>query len=56
MAPTRDFSELMQKQIAADPAFGEALLRESVEAMLSGDLDTGKAPLRDFISAKGGSR
>jgi DNA-binding phage protein len=51
MVLTRDFKELVQKQIAADPAFGEALLRESVEAMLAGDLETGKALLRDYIKA-----
>jgi hypothetical protein len=28
-----------------------ALLREAVECLLSGDLDTGKAILRDYINA-----
>src|ERR1700712_4946508 len=51
MALTRDFKELVQKQIAADPAYGEALLRESIDTMLAGDVQTGKAILRDYIKA-----
>ena len=51
MALTRDFKELVQKRIAADPAFGGALLREGIDTMLSGDIDTGKAILRDYIKA-----
>ena len=34
-----------------DPAFGEALLREGIETMLVGDINTGKAILRDYIKA-----
>jgi DNA-binding phage protein len=49
--PTRSFNELMQKHVADDPAFAEALLREGIEAMLGGDVDTGKAILRDYIKA-----
>lgn len=51
MTLTKSFKELVQKQIAADPAYGEALLRESVDTMLAGDIDTGKALLRDYINA-----
>jgi DNA-binding phage protein len=51
MALTRDFKELVQKRIARDPAFGDALLREGVDAMLAGDVDAGKAILRDLIKA-----
>jgi DNA-binding phage protein len=51
MALTRDFKELVQKRIARDPAFGEALLREGIDTMLAGDVDTGKAILRDYINA-----
>jgi hypothetical protein len=36
--------------IASDPAFDEALLREG-NTMLAGDVDTGKAILRDYIKA-----
>ena len=51
MALTRDFKELVQKRIASDPAFGEALLREGIDTLLAGDVDTGKAILRDYIKA-----
>jgi DNA-binding phage protein len=51
MALTRDFKELVQKRIARDPAFGAALLREGIDTMLAGDVDSGKAILRDYIKA-----
>ena len=51
MALTRDFKELVQKRIARDPAFADALLREGIDTMLAGDVDTGKAILRDYIKA-----
>jgi hypothetical protein len=51
MALTRSFKELVQQNVAADPAFGEALLREGIDTMLAGDVDTGKAILRDYIKA-----
>jgi DNA-binding phage protein len=41
----------VQRHVAADPAFGEALLREGIDTMLAGDVDTGKAILRDYIKA-----
>jgi hypothetical protein len=49
MAVTRDFKELVQKRIARDSAFGHGLLREGIDTMLAGDVDTGKAILRDYI-------
>ena len=48
---TKSFKELVQKRAAADPDFAENLLREGVEVMLGGDVDTGKAILRDYIKA-----
>ena len=51
MALTRSFKELVQQHVAADPAFGEALLREGIDTMLAGDIDAGKAILRDYIKA-----
>lgn len=51
MALTRDFKRTVQARVATDPAFGEALLREAVDTMLGGDVDTGKAILRDYINA-----
>jgi hypothetical protein len=51
MALRRSFKELVQRNVAADPAFGEALLREGIDTMLTGDVETGKAILRDYIKA-----
>ncbi len=34
-----------------DPAFREELLKEGIECLLTGDVDTGKAILRDYINA-----
>lgn len=51
MALTKEFKETVQARASRDPAFREALLQEAVEAMLAGDLVTGKAVLRDYINA-----
>ena len=47
MALTRDFKETVQARIAQDPEYRKELLREGVECLLTGDLDTGKAMLRE---------
>src|SRR5947208_14696353 len=46
--------DLIDGYIGSDPAFREALIREAVEAMLSGDVETGKTILRDYIKATDG--
>ena len=46
--------ELIDGYITADPAFREALIQEAVEAMLAGDVETGKTILRDYIKATDG--
>lgn len=51
MANTRDFKETVQARAQQDPEFRRGLLSESLEAMLSGDTDTGKSLLRDYIKA-----
>ena len=51
MSRTGSFKELVQSRVARDPDFATALLREGVDAMLSGDVDTGKSILRDYIKA-----
>src|SRR5947199_10863782 len=51
MARTKNFKELVQAQVKADKKFAEALLREGVDALLSGDVETGKTILRDYIKA-----
>lgn len=51
MSLTRDFKETIKTRIDRDPAFREELLKEWVECLLSGDLETGKAVLRDYVNA-----
>ena len=51
MALTREFKETVQARARIDPEFREALLQEAVDAMLAGEVDVGKAVLRDYINA-----
>jgi hypothetical protein len=51
MALTKSFKELVQQRAAADAVFAEHLLREGIDTMLAGDVDAGKAILRDYIKA-----
>ena len=51
MARTKSFKDLVQNHVKTDKKFAEAFLREGVDAMLGGDLDTGKTILRDYIKA-----
>ena len=51
MAKAKSFRDLVERQVKDDRKFAEALLREGIDAMLSGDLDTGKTIMRDYIKA-----
>lgn len=51
MALTREFKQTVRARVQRDAAFRKELLRESVESFLEGDVDTGKAILRDYINA-----
>ncbi len=51
MARSKSFAGLVQERVKRDATFAEALLREGIDAMLSGDLETGKTILRDYIKA-----
>jgi DNA-binding phage protein len=51
MPLTRSFKETVKARAERDPDFRAALLTEAIEQMLSGDLETGKAVLRDYINA-----
>jgi hypothetical protein len=51
MARTKSFKDLVQRHVKIDKKYAEALLREGVDALLSGDVDTGKTILRDYIKA-----
>jgi len=48
---TRDFKESVKERVERDPNFREELLREGIACLLTGDLDTGKSLLRDYINA-----
>lgn len=51
MVLTREFKQTVQARLQRDPAFRRAILRESLDAFLSGELETGKILLRDYINA-----
>jgi len=51
MALTKDFKHTIQARAQRDSAFRKALLQEGVESLLAGDVDAGKAVLRDYINA-----
>jgi DNA-binding phage protein len=51
MPLTHDFKETIRARAQREPKFRQALLREAVESYLTGDLDTGKAVLRDYVNA-----
>ena len=48
---TGSVRELIDDYIVSDPAFREALIKEAIETMLAGDVETGKTILRDYIKA-----
>ena len=51
MVLTRDFKETIQARVRRDPAFRAELLKDGVQCLLSGDMETGKMVLRDYIKA-----
>ena len=51
MALTRDFKQTIRDRAQADPGFRAALLSEAIELLLSGEVETGRMVLRDFINA-----
>jgi len=51
MAKTKPFRDLVHARVKKDKKFAEALLREGIDAMLSGDVETGKTILRDYLKA-----
>jgi DNA-binding phage protein len=54
MALTRDFKETILNRVQKDRAFRRELLKEGIECLLSGDVETGKTVLRDYIHAAAG--
>ena len=51
MGLTRDFRETVLARARCDPEFRVALLTESIQCFLEGDVETGKAVLRNYINA-----
>ncbi len=51
MALTRDFKETIRDRARRDPKFRKELLREGLEALLSGEIEAAKTILRDYINA-----
>ena len=51
MPLTHDFKGNHPARAQREPKFRQALLRGAVENYLSGDLETGKAVLRDYVNA-----
>lgn len=51
MALTRNFKETIMERAAHDEKYRKGLLAEAVNEMLGGNIDVGKAMLRDYINA-----
>lgn len=51
MALTKDFRESVQARVQRDAKFRHGLLRDAIEALLSGETALGREILRDFINA-----
>ena len=51
MPLTREFKDTVKARAERDPEFRVGLFLEAIEALLSGDLETGKALLRDYVNA-----
>jgi hypothetical protein len=51
MPLTRDFRLTIQQRVKRSATFRRELLRQAVECLVSGDLETGKDVLRDYINA-----
>ena len=51
MALTKDFRKTVQARAARDAKFRKALFQEAVHALLQGDIDAGRAAMRDYINA-----
>ncbi|MDH3281060.1 MAG: hypothetical protein OEQ18_08010 [Gammaproteobacteria bacterium] len=43
--------ETIQLRTQRGPAFRKGLLQEDIECLLAGDVDAGKAVLRDYVNA-----
>jgi hypothetical protein len=53
---THDFKETIRTRAQRDPDFRQALLREAIEYIVNGDLETDRAVLRGGVNATAGSQ
>ena len=51
MPVTRKFRATILSRAEADPVYRRQMLTEAVNELLAGDLEAGKAMLRDYINA-----
>ncbi|MCY4494503.1 MAG: hypothetical protein OXB92_11670 [Acidimicrobiaceae bacterium] len=51
MPLTTEFKNTVQARARIDQSFRVALMKEGIECLLAGDVDTGKIILRDYINA-----
>jgi DNA-binding phage protein len=51
MAVTRKFRATLLERSQKDAGFRKAMLKEGIDTMLAGDVETGKSILRDYINA-----
>ena len=51
MPITRKFRDTVWTRAQSDARFRTAMLTETINELLTGDLDTGKAMLRDYVNA-----
>lgn len=51
MTLTKNFKETIMARAKKDKKFCEAMLAEAITELLTGDVDAGKAILRDYINA-----
>ena len=51
MALTKDFKDTIKARADRDPEFCRALFKGAVQCFIDGDIETGKAVLKDYINA-----
>jgi len=49
MSLTKDFKDTIKDRVERDPVFREELLKQGIESLLTGDVDTGKAVRRFWM-------
>ena len=49
---TKSFKALVRRHVKTDQEFTEALLREALDALLSGDVETARSIFRDYLAVR----